>query len=74
MNAKFIIQELLSVANPEKAKFLQRFFKTGKGEYAERDVMLGIVAPLTRDIVKRSPKLPFNEIQILVDSEYHEVR
>jgi 3-methyladenine DNA glycosylase AlkD len=74
MNAEFILQELLSVANPEKAQFLQRFFKTGKGQYAEGDVMLGIVVPLTRDIVKRSPKLPLNEIQILLDSEYHEAR
>ncbi|MDR0864632.1 MAG: DNA alkylation repair protein [Candidatus Symbiothrix sp.] len=74
MNAEFILQELLSVANPEKAAFLQRFFKTGKGQYAEGDVMLGIVVPLTRDIVKKCPKLPFNEIQILIDSEYHEAR
>jgi 3-methyladenine DNA glycosylase AlkD len=74
MNAKFIIQEILSVANPEKAQFLQGFFKTGKGEYAEGDVMLGVVVPLTRNIVKRSSKLPLNEIQILIDSKYHEVR
>jgi 3-methyladenine DNA glycosylase AlkD len=74
MTADFILQELLSVANLEKAKFLQGFFKTGKGEYAEGDVLLGIVVPLTRDIVRRSPKLPFNEIQSLIDSEYHEVR
>jgi len=74
MNAEFILQELLSVANPEKAKFLQGFFKTGKGQYAEGDVLLGIVVPLTRDIVKRCPQLPFNEIQILLDSEYHEAR
>ncbi len=74
MNAEFILQELLSVANPDKAKFLQGFFKTGKGQYAEGDIFLGIVVPLTRDIVKRSPKLPFSEIQILIDSEYHEAR
>ena len=74
MSGEFILQELLSVANPEKAKFLQGFFKCGKGQYAEGDVMLGIVVPLTRDIVKRCPKLPFNEIQILLDSEYHEAR
>ena len=74
MSGEFILKELLSVANPEKAKFLQGFFKCGKGQYAEGDVMLGIVVPLTRDIVKRCPKLPFNEIQILLDSEYHEAR
>jgi 3-methyladenine DNA glycosylase AlkD len=74
MNAEFILQELLSIANPEKAKFLQGFFKTGKGQYAEGDVMLGIVVPLTRDIVKRSPELPFDEIQILIDSKFHEAR
>jgi 3-methyladenine DNA glycosylase AlkD len=74
MNASFILQELLSVANPEKARFLQGFFKCGKGQYAEGDVMLGIIVPLTRDIVKKSPELPFNEIQILLDSEYHEAR
>ena len=74
MNAEFILQELLSVANPQKAKFLQGFFKTGKGQYAEGDILLGIVVPLTRDIVKKSPKLPFDEIQRLIDSEYHEAR
>jgi len=74
MNAKFILQELFSVANPEKAKFLQGFFKTGKGQYAEGDIMLGIVVPLTRDIVKKNPDLPFDEIQILLNSKYHEAR
>jgi 3-methyladenine DNA glycosylase AlkD len=74
MNAQFILQELLSVADPEKAQFLQRFFKTGKGQYAEGDVLLGITVPLTRDIVKRCPALPFSDIQQLVDSDYHEVR
>jgi 3-methyladenine DNA glycosylase AlkD len=74
MNAEFIFQELFSVANPEKARFLQGFFKTGKGQYAEGDVLLGIIVPLTRDIVKKSPQLSFGEIQILLDSEYHEAR
>jgi 3-methyladenine DNA glycosylase AlkD len=74
MNAEFILQELFSLANPEKAEFLQKFFKTGKGQYAEGDIFLGIIAPLTRDIVKKSAKLPFNEIQQLIDSKYHEAR
>ncbi|MDR3180947.1 MAG: DNA alkylation repair protein [Prevotellaceae bacterium] len=74
MNASFILQELLSVADPERAAFLQRFFKTGKGQYAEGDVLLGITVPLTRDIVKHSPALPLTEIRQLIHSEYHEAR
>jgi len=74
MTAEFILQELFSVANPEKAKFLQGFFKTGKGQYAEGDVFLGIVVPITRNIVKENKALPLSEIQILLDSEYHEAR
>ena len=74
MNAEFILRELFSVANPEKAKFLQGFFKTGKGQYAEGDVFLGIVVPTTRNIVKVNKALPLPEIQILLNSEYHEAR
>jgi 3-methyladenine DNA glycosylase AlkD len=74
MNAQFILQELQSVADPGKAQFLQRFFKTGKGQYAEGDVFLGITVPLIRDIVKQSPALPLPEIRQLIYSEYHEAR
>jgi len=74
MNANFILQELMSVADPDKAQFLQGFFKTGKGQYAEGDVLLGICVPHTRDIVKRSSFLPFDEIQILLESKFHEAR
>ena len=74
MTAEFILQELLSVADPKKAKFLQGFFKTGKGQYAEGDVMLGICVPITRNIVKVNKELPLEEIQILLDSKYHEAR
>ncbi len=74
MTAKFILQELYSVANPEKARFLQGFFKTGKGQYAEGDIFLGIVVPQVRDIVKNNKGIPLSEIQILLNSEYHEAR
>ncbi len=74
MNAQFILDELFSVADSEKAKFLQGFFKTGKGQYAEGDIFLGIVVPLIRNIVKVNKSLPLSEIQILLDSEFHEAR
>jgi 3-methyladenine DNA glycosylase AlkD len=74
MNAHFILQEILSMADPEKAVFLQRYFKTGKGQYAEGDVFLGLTVPMVRDIVKHSPPLPLTEIEQLIRSEYHDAR
>ncbi|OAV71651.1 DNA alkylation repair enzyme [Bacteroidales bacterium Barb6] len=74
MTAQFIINELLSVAEPEKATFLQRFFKTGPGQYAEGDVFIGLVVPLVRSIAKANKGMPLPELQRLLDSEYHEAR
>lgn len=74
MTAAFVLDELLSVANPEKAIFLQRFFKTGPGQYAEGDRFLGLVVPLTRSIAKANKKTPLDELQKLIESPYHEAR
>lgn len=74
MTAAFVLNELLSVANPEKALFLQRFFKTGPGQYAEGDVFLGLVVPLTRSIAKANKQTSLPELQKLMESKYHEAR
>lgn len=74
MTAAFVLSELLSMANPEKGAFLQRFFKTGPGQYAEGDVFLGLIVPLTRSIAKANKQTPLSELQILMESDYHEAR
>lgn len=74
MTAEFILNELLSVANPEKAEHLQKFFKTGPGQYAEGDIFLGLVVPLTRNIAKANRQTPLEELQKLITNPYHEAR
>jgi len=72
--AKDVLKELHALANARKAIDLQRFFKTGPGDYAEGDIFLGIVVPKTRVVAKRYVDLPLPEIKKLTQSAYHEVR
>ena len=72
--AKSVVTDLKQIANPRKAIDLQRFFKTGPGDYAEGDVFLGIVVPKTRVIAKKYQDLSLPEIKKLTESIYHEVR
>ena len=74
MNAEFILGKLQSVGTPEKAAHLQKFFKTGSGQYGEGDVFLGVVVPHTRGIAKANLQTPLTEISKLLKSKYHEAR
>lgn len=53
---------------------LQRFFRTGRGEYAEGDRFLGLSMPEQRVIARQFLDLPLVEIQKLLDSPFHEHR
>lgn len=62
-------------ADPGQVAGLSRFFKTGKGQYGEGDVFLGIKVPVTRGIVKELWKeVTFEDLEECIGSEYHEVR
>ena len=74
MTAEQLIESMQALADKEKAKFLQRFFKTGKGQYAEGDVFWGIKVHETRQVAKAYHKLPFSEIKKVIANLVHEVR
>ena len=74
INAKTVKQELFSIAIPGKQKILSSFFKTGKGEYGEGDLFIGVTVPQQRQLVKTYKQIPLDEIEQLLQDEYHECR
>jgi len=74
MTAELLIESMQVLADKEKAIFLQRFFKTGKGQYAEGDIFWGIKVPETRQVAKVYRNLPFSEIKKVIASPVHELR
>lgn len=67
-------KELQAKASPKRAKVLMRFFKTGKGEYGEGDIFIGITLPDHRDLAKKYADLSLKDIQKLLLSKIHEHR
>jgi 3-methyladenine DNA glycosylase AlkD len=65
---------LRAEANADDAVHLQRFFKTGPGEYAEGDRFLGVRVPATRRIARAHRSLPRDDMLSLLRSEWHEER
>lgn len=68
-------RELGLLANPEVARILAGFFKTGKGCYGEGDVFLGIPVPATRAIVRKYVAASsLSDVEALLASRFHEER
>lgn len=67
-------KKIKSLASPEISKTMQWFFKTGKGEYGEGDIFVGLKVPTQRKIASEFKNLELSELKILLDSKIHEER
>lgn len=67
-------KEIQRQLDPHKATFLQRFFKTGEGEYGEGDLFLGLTVSQSRKIAKEYKDLSLSDSRTLLLSNYHEER
>ncbi|MBJ6723505.1 DNA alkylation repair protein [Geomesophilobacter sediminis] len=74
MNAETVVKRLQELAAPEQAKIMQRYFKTGSGEYGEGDVFLGLKVPQCRRLIPEFRPLPLVERLQLLQSPLHEAR
>lgn len=73
-NAKQFIERLKVASSPQEAKNYLGYFKTGKGEYGEGDVFMGVrmgqVFALAKEFINMAP----GQIEKLLESPIHEVR
>lgn len=70
-----ICNALDALALPEKAEFFPKFFKTGKGEYGEGDLFIGVTVPDQRKVAKAYyDKVSLAELSGLLASKIHEHR
>ena len=74
MSLTEIRKAILKQKNPAQALVLQRFFKTGKGEYGEGDIFYGIKVPEQKTIAKQFKDLTFDDLKELIKSKVHEER
>lgn len=69
-----VCDELNGLGNATDAKFLQRFFKTGEGQYGAGDVFIGVRVPAVRRVAAKYKDLSLEELPKLLASPVHEHR
>ncbi|MFA4975737.1 MAG: DNA alkylation repair protein [Candidatus Paceibacterota bacterium] len=69
-----VLKEIMSKRDKNKAKILSRFFKTGKRQYGEGDIFLGLTVPISRKIAQKYKDISKVEIALLLKNKIHEVR
>jgi 3-methyladenine DNA glycosylase AlkD len=65
---------LQRLGNRQSAQALQRFFKTGPGEYGESDLFYGVRAPELRKLAREYQSIPAGDVRRLLKSPFHEER
>jgi 3-methyladenine DNA glycosylase AlkD len=69
-----ISARLRKLGDPERARLLQRYFKTGPGEYAEGDRFIGLKVPQVRLLLREYRCLTPTDSLPLLNSPIHEER
>ena len=66
--------KIKTLADKKVAETMQWFFKTGRGDYGEGDVFIGLKVPVQRKLAREFRDLSLTEIKELLTSTVHEER
>jgi 3-methyladenine DNA glycosylase AlkD len=74
MNAERFVEKLKAHRSPDELKKIQRYFKSGEGEYGEGDEFIGVRMGQVFALAKEFIDMPPNEIEKLLENPIHEAR
>lgn len=74
LTAAAFIAALQPLRDAEEARKYLRYFKTGPGDYAEGDRFMGVRMGQVFDLAKRFIDMPADEIENLLDGDFHEIK
>lgn len=74
LTAKYFIERLQAIQSDKEKEKIQRYFKTGEGQYSEGDQFMGVKMGQLFTLAKEFNGMPVNELEKLLNSAVHEVR
>ncbi|MCG3154749.1 MAG: hypothetical protein DKINENOH_01343 [bacterium] len=74
MTARQFVKKLETLRSATELKKIQRYFKSGEGEYGEGDEFMGVRMGQVFALAKEFMEMPPNEIEKLLENPIHEVR
>jgi 3-methyladenine DNA glycosylase AlkD len=74
ITAKQFVEQLKTFQSAEELKKIQRYFKSGEGQYGEGDQFMGVKMGQLFALAKEFSGMPVNELEKLLESPIHEVR
>ena len=74
VSAACFTEKLYTMQSPEELVKIQRYFKSGEGQYGEGDVFIGVRMGNVFSLAKEFIKMPTDELEKLLESPVHELR
>lgn len=72
--ARAFTERLMALQSGDELRKIQRYFKSGAGEYGEGDRFIGVRMGSIFELAKQFVDLPPRDIEQLLDSDIHELR
>ncbi|MEO5681169.1 MAG: DNA alkylation repair protein [Chitinophagaceae bacterium] len=73
-NARKFVEKIMQLQSPREAEKIQRYFKTGEGQYGAGDTFIGVKMGQLFGLAKEFADMPIAEIEKLLESPVHEIR